>query len=191
MYEINVKNGSKICFTIDEYIHELFPNNTEKMQIKLGWINIRDNLLKKFRRENLKLSLSEHIDEINHLQEEVSRAEQYYYLGEKHYDNAIISSGKCCESILKILYDIYHPKELERPLELHDYMTFLKPQIIDIFGKNSYHDVDFIRDIRNNCAHSKGYVPDETTTYQIIQRMKLFYDTFMKWQRNQYLIFET
>lgn len=146
-----------------------------------GWTSLREKILGKLKKKWPIIVLATHSKQISEISNLISRATHKYGLGELHFEDAVKDAGVACEGLLRIICDIYKPNILKEKPEFGDLLNILKDLISSEFGDNVYQDLDFIRFWRNKVVHHPIEKPDELTTFQVIERAKIFNELFQKW----------
>lgn len=105
----------------------------------------------------------------------------------KYYEDSIRDIGIALEILLKIMLYIKKGKEPEKDETLNDLINQLQYPLEDesIFGNNVIQDLRYITRLRNKAVHdSEDSLPiDRNTTYQAIQRAKIFFKLFQEYMK--------
>jgi len=179
---ISNKFGYLSFHTVDGLLHHLIQDDVKKAVIKEDWIKIRNILLTNIQSEYPFLYRASHSNRIERIHKYVKNAESKFAFNyQSNYRDVISDSAIVCEEILTILYEINIDRiNPNNRLTLNDMINQLKPVLNKQYTKNTYHDLHFIRMWRNPSVHASEVEPDELNTFQVLSRMKLFYEQFIK-----------
>lgn len=177
------KLGQTTLFSANAFLHQLFPDETKKYVVAEGWISVREKILEQVRKKWPIIVFATHAKQLSEINELISSAIHKYGLGEPHFGDAVKDAGVACEGLLRVIYDLYKPKNLGEKPELGELLDVLRDIISGELDQSMYWDLDFIRTWRNKVVHHPIEKPDELTTLQVVEKAKLLYELFSKWSK--------
>jgi hypothetical protein len=103
--------------------------------------------------------------------------------------NAIVDAGRCLETLLTLFYIVRREHPPPENLGLGGLLSELEEDIKQ-FGRETFVDLDFVKEMRNQSAHYKlyGNMPgtaeiDEVRTFMSVSRVDMFFGIMKSYLR--------
>lgn len=92
--------------------------------------------------------------------------------------DSVRDAGIACEGILRIMCEIYEPSKVEKPPSFSDLLQVLHTHIVNEFGADIVHDLEFIREWRNKTTHAGYDPPKSLEAFKVLTKAELFMNLF-------------
>lgn len=168
--------GFQLFFSPEELLLQL-TNGKNIPGILEEWRNIRDNAIAYL--AELKLELKPFIVAvINHAKLEEMKKTLYEevpkMIQESKFKDAIARIGILCEELFFIIY------ERQPDQTFNDALAFYKEKIEKEYSKNLFHDLLYIKNMRNLAVHQNNRFFSRIEAIEVWLRVQVFYNLFMQ-----------
>lgn len=170
--------GKDVVLSTGQFVSRLIPNNDKRQIVEANWDVLREKIVQTLQKKWPILIYSIHNEQLLDVRERLRKSRLKYELG-LELEDSIKDAAISCESLLQILNSIF-TRKLDKKMEFYDLLCNLKDVIIEEFGKDTYDDLNLIRDWRNKVLHPPVATPDASTTLKIIAKAELFHELFHK-----------
>lgn len=192
---INCKNLR--CLSLTECMNKFIPSQRME-EIKLSWLVKKKKEVFSVLREHPLLYSSFLISFFSDAWMFLNESKELFHQAGKmaniveartKWVNAIVNAGTCLETLLTILYFVTRKHAPLKEYTIGDFLAELENDVKS-FGRETLSDLNFVKELRNKCAHYRAYDDlsgateiDEIKTLMALSRAEMFFGIMKSYLR--------